>query len=103
MNNFYEKKQIELTEEVEFLARRKKEIEKLSDEKRAEIITELNKLVDLKNEENAIIRRFEYLNKAELGIYLVFLPHHVFISSVNRSISNIQKNVKLLVEDDDNE
>lgn len=101
MNNFYDKKRIELTEEIKYLGKRKDEIAELSDEKRAEIITELNKLDELKNEEIAIMKRFKYLRNAELGIYRVFLPARVFISSVNGDISNILDRVEYMFKKDD--
>ena len=101
MSNFYDKKQIELTEEIEYLQRRKNEIYHLSEEKRIEIITELNKLYELKQEEIAIIKRFKYLRNAELGIYRVFLPASGFINWVDSDISNILDYVKYMSKKDD--
>lgn len=94
MSNFYEKKRNELIEEVEFLVRRKNEIEKLSDKKRIEIFDKLNELEELKQEEIAVIKRLRFLEKSELNIYKVFLPYHAFISSTKNDVKDIQVRIK---------
>ena len=101
MSDFYGKKQDELHEEVRFLTGRKREIAKISDEKRIYILDILEEIKELRNEENAIIKRLEYLKKSELNIYKVFLPYDYFISSIKNDIYNIKTHVESIGDDNE--
>lgn len=94
MSNFYDKKRIELTEEIKFLVIRKSEIEELSNKKRIEIFDKLNELDALKQEEIAIVKRLRFLEKSELNIYKVFIPYESFISTTKNDIVSIQSKIK---------
>ena len=112
MNNFYDKKQKELNEEVKFLIGRKNEIKAESFhvyEKIEELLAELSLL---KNEEDVIIKRLVFLSKSELSVYGLdisptepsMVARAIFYNKTKNYIDMIKNNSERIIrEDDENE
>lgn len=109
MNNFYEKKQIELSEEIEFLQKRKSEIKTESFSIYNKIEDLLGELSVLKNQEDAVIKRLLFLAKSELSVYGLdisptqpaLVSRAIFYNRTKDYINTIKINSERIIKKDD--
>lgn len=109
MSNFYEKKQAEIQEEVQFLLEEKRQ-RKVASNKLHEQILELKSEMDyLAEEEEAIIERLSAMTKSGIRFYGVNIGDTRQISIygshfINHSLSHLESLSKTFkIKDDENE